>query len=162
MQNQIFIFSVFLLNGFLIGLLFDIFRTLRKAFKTSDIITNIEDILFWVISGLSILYNIFKFNKGELRSYIFLGILLGAIIYLLVFSKAFIKISLFIIKIIKKVVYVIIIVPIKFLAKIIRKIFIKPFFFIFVNVRKILSNFKLNLIKMYNKNKKSKLKKDLQ
>lgn len=162
MQNQIFIFSVFLLNGFLIGLLFDIFRTLRKAFKTSDIITNIEDILFWVISGLSILYNIFKFNKGELRSYIFLGILLGAIIYLLVFSKTFIKISLFIIKIIKKVVYVIIIVPIKFLAKIIRKIFIKPFFFIFVNVRKILSNFKLNLIKMYNKNKKSKLKKDLQ
>ena len=46
MQNQAFTFIIFILNGFIIGILFDIFRILRKSFKTPDSITYIEDIIF--------------------------------------------------------------------------------------------------------------------
>ena len=41
--NQANLFLIFTINGILIGLLFDIFRILRKSFKTPDIITYIED-----------------------------------------------------------------------------------------------------------------------
>ena len=50
--NQANLFLIFTINGILIGLLFDIFRILRKSFKTPDIITYIEDFFFWLITGL--------------------------------------------------------------------------------------------------------------
>ena len=53
--NQANLFLIFVINGILIGVLFDIFRILRKSFKTSDVITTIEDILFWIITGIIIL-----------------------------------------------------------------------------------------------------------
>ena len=63
MDNQAYSFIVFILNGILIGLLFDIFRILRKSFKTPDFITYIEDILFWILTGIITLYFIFIFNN---------------------------------------------------------------------------------------------------
>ena len=57
--NQASLFLIFVINGIIIGLVFDIFRILRKSFKTSDIITTIEDILFWIITGIIILYSIY-------------------------------------------------------------------------------------------------------
>ena len=66
-QNQAFLFLVFTLTGVIIGLLFDFFRILRRTIKTSNIITYIEDVLFWILTGLLILYNIWYFNNGEIR-----------------------------------------------------------------------------------------------
>ena len=57
--NQANLFLIFTINGILIGLLFDIFRILRKSFKTSDIITYTEDLIFWILTGLLLLYSIF-------------------------------------------------------------------------------------------------------
>ena len=74
--NQAYIFLVFIINGLIIGLVFDIFRIFRKSFKTPNIITYIEDILFWIISALIIMYSLFVFNNGQFRAYIFVGIFL--------------------------------------------------------------------------------------
>ena len=76
-SNQANLFLIFVIDGLIIGLLFDTFRILRKSFKTPDFITYVEDILFGIITGLLILYSIFKFNNGELRFYLFLGIFFG-------------------------------------------------------------------------------------
>ena len=141
MQNQVYTFFIFILNGFLIGLLFDAFRIFRKSFKTPDILTYVQDILFWILTGLLILFSIFKFNNGELRSYIFLGMLFGISIYLLVFSRVFIKISVTIITFISKIVTLVIIVPIKYILKLLRKIIFKPISFIFINLKKFKSLF---------------------
>ena len=126
MQNQAYAFLIFILNGLLIGILFDIFRIFRKSFKTSDFITYIQDIAFWIMSGVIFLYSIFKFNNGELRLYIFLGIFLGVLIYMLVFSKLFINVSVYIISLTKKIFHILIIVPIKFCIKIFNMIIYKP------------------------------------
>ena len=72
--NQLYTFLIFILVGMVIGITYDIFRILRKSFKTIDIITYIQDFLFWIITGVILLYSIFTFNNGELRSYIFIGI----------------------------------------------------------------------------------------
>lgn len=46
-QGQIFI--IFLILGLSIGLIYDFFRAMRQIFKTSDLITTIEDIIFMAI-----------------------------------------------------------------------------------------------------------------
>lgn len=160
MQNQVYIFLIFILNGFLIGILFDSFRILRKSFKTANFITNIEDIAFWILSGLLLIYSIFKFTDGNLRFYIFFGILLGYLLYLLIFSKIYIKISVYIIMFIKKLVYCLLIIPVKFILKILGKFFITPIKFILQKIFHAISKFVKKIKKTLLKHKTIQEKKD--
>lgn len=91
-QNQAYLFLVFSMTGVSIGVLFDFFRILRRSIKTSNFITYIEDVLFWILTGLLFLYNIWYFNNGEIRIFMFLGIILGGLIYMSTLSSILIKI----------------------------------------------------------------------
>ena len=102
--NQAYLFLIFIINGIIIGILLDFFRILRKSFKTSDIITYFEDLLFWILTGIIILYSIFTFNNGEIRLFIFLAITIGVIAYMLLFSFYVIKVNVLIIKFFKKMI----------------------------------------------------------
>lgn len=150
--NQAFLFLVFVVIGLIIGLLFDVFRILRISFKTKDFVTYIEDILFWIITGILVLYSIFIFNNGEIRLFIFIGIAIGVILYIMLFSSLIIKYSVYIINFIKKVVRVvlkIIVIPIKCLIKVFKKIFFKPISFVTINIRKIIDKL-INKMKIPN------------
>ena len=117
-QNQAYLFLVFSLTGVIIGILFDFFRILRRSIKTSNIITYIQDILFWILTGIIILYSIWYFNNGELRIYVLLGLIIGILIYISTLSniivKVFTKILVFFINILK--------VPFKIVKETITKI----------------------------------------
>lgn len=142
--SQGYLFLIFILVGIIIGLLFDFFRILRRTFKTSDFITYIQDILFWILSGIILIYAIFIFNNGELRAYIFLSIFIGIITYMLTISKYFIKFNVMILSGIKKVIiaiFKIIIYPIKMILKLLKIIFIKPLNFIKNGFKNIMSKF---------------------
>lgn len=143
--NQAYLFLIFALNGVLIGVLFDFFRILRKSFKTADFVTYIEDVLFWILTGMSILYSIFVFNNGEIRFFMFLGILIGLLLYMLLLSSYIIKANVYIITTTKKIIISIfktIFHPIIIFLKFIKKIFFKPICFLFINVKNILKNIK--------------------
>ena len=86
-QNQLFSFFIYVIVGILLGFIFDIFRALRKSIKNSTVATNIEDILFVIISFIIITTVVQIISKGELRFYILLGIILGILIYFLSVSK---------------------------------------------------------------------------
>ena len=139
-QNQAYLFLVFSLTGVVIGVLFDFFRILRRSIKTSNIITYIEDVLFWIITGLLILYNIWYFNNGEIRIYMFLGIMMGILIYMFTLSNfiilIFTKVLVTIIKILE--------LPIKTIIDIFRKIFTNLVFLF----DKIIKKFKIKKGKM--------------
>ena len=143
--EQLINFIYFIITGMILSIVFDIFRVLRKSFKTSDIITNIQDILFGIITGMILLSSIFLFNNGELRLYLFLGIAFGIIIYMLSISKYFIKINVAIINFIKKII-ILLTKPFKILFKFIKRLFFKPISFIIINIKllikKILTKFK--------------------
>ena len=102
--NQAFLFLIFIINGIFIGLVFDFFRILRRSFKTCDLVTYIEDMSFWIITGIIILYSIFTFNNGEIRLFMFLGIFLGCFLYMILMSSHIIKINVFIINVIKNII----------------------------------------------------------
>lgn len=155
--NQANLFLIFAINGVIIGLVFDIFRILRKSFKTSDVVTTLEDILFWLITGIIVLYSIFIFNNGEIRFFMFLGIFLGIMLYMLLLSSHIIKFSVKVIAIIKRAVafiFKILISPIQFIYKIIKNMLKKPILFCFINIKKTIRQIYTRIYK--NKNKKGK------
>lgn len=143
--SQLYSLLIFTITGIIIGVFFDIFRILRRSFKTPDIITYIEDILFWIFTGVFFITVLFKFNNGEIRSYVLLGLIFGIIVYMLIISKYFIKINIKIIKIIKKILAY----PIKIILKI-----IKPLTFIVINIRKIIVDIFNKILKTTKKYKK--------
>ena len=139
-ENQAYLFLIFTLNGVFIGLLFDFFRILRQGFKTNNIITYIQDIIFWTISGLSIIFSMVNFSNGTLRFFMVIGIIIGFITYILTFSKYIRKFSISIIKILKKIVkfiWRIIIYPFKIMRKIIIVPLKKLIKNIYKNVKKV-------------------------
>jgi spore cortex biosynthesis protein yabQ len=121
-----------MLCGIVIGIGFDIFRVLRKSFRTSDMVTYIEDILFGILTGIFLIIMLFIFNNGQLRFFIFVAISLGLLLYLLTISKYFIKINVIILAFIKKLVHMML-YPIQKLYKIMTK----PFYFLIINLKKL-------------------------
>ena len=156
-SNQAYLFLVFIINGIVIGLLFDFFRISRKVFNTNDMITYIEDILFWILAGANVLYSIFIFNNGEMRLFMFLAILLGAFAYMVLISSYIIKINVKIINILKKVLEILSL-PLKAIYRLIHRLFFKPIHFLFINVRKNFTNFGTKISKTKKNCKKLKIK----
>lgn len=155
--NQAYLFLIFIANGIIIGILFDFFRILRKAFKTSDMITYIEDLLFWILTGIIILYSIFTFNNGEIRLFMFLAISIGVLVYILLFSSYVIKVNVAIISCIKKItikIFGFLSVPFKYFYKSIKKIFFRPISFVIINIRKNSTNLFKNIVKISKNAKK--------
>lgn len=128
MNSQIYILLAFFITGIIIGLIFDIFRITRKAFKVPNILIYIEDILFWILTGIILLFTIFNFTTGEIRLYMIITVIFGSLTYFITISKYFILINIKVIQFLKSMVYFILL-PFKkiwqFFSKIIDKIKIK-------------------------------------
>jgi len=82
-----------ILCGILTGLIYDFFRIKRKTIKTGALFVYIEDLVYWIIVAGVVFALIFYSNDGEIRGYIFIGIIIGAIFYALLFSKIIVNIS---------------------------------------------------------------------
>lgn len=152
---QVYSFTIYIISGILIGMFFDIFRILRKSFNTPDIVTYIEDIIFWLFTGLFLIFILFQINNGEIRIYNILGILIGGIFYMLTISKFFIKINVLIVTFIKNIIYKVIkilLYPVKVIFRILRKLF-TPFTFFVINIKKTTFNFNKNIHKIIKKDK---------
>lgn len=146
--NQTSLFLIFTIDGVLIGIIFDIFRILRKTIKTSDFVTYIEDFLFGIITSIILFYSIFTYNNGELRFFMFLAVILGFVLYLCTISSYLIKINVKIINVIKRIflnLFEIIYKPLIKTFKILKKIIFKPILFVIINIRKNMKNIKNRL-----------------
>lgn len=148
--SQLFCLGIFIITGILIGLLFDVFRILRKSFHTADWITYIQDILFWILAGSMMLFSIFTFNHGEIRSYVFIGIIIGVVIYMLALSKLFVKSSVTIILFLKKIFSY----PIHLIEKLIKIIIINPILFVTKKGKRKIQSIHKNLHNFTKNNKK--------
>lgn len=85
--EQVYIFLSSVLIGALMGIVFDFFRALRRKGNTKNIVVYIQDIIFWLIVAIIIITSSFILNNGDLRGYMIIGYLLGAILYMLILSN---------------------------------------------------------------------------
>ena len=84
--EQVYIFLWSVLLGAIMGVVFDFFRALRRNGNTRNIIVYIQDVIFWLIVAIIIITSSFLLNNGELRGYMLIGYLLGALLYMLILS----------------------------------------------------------------------------
>ncbi len=87
LSHQAHMFIVSILLGVKIFLFYDFFRALRKINKYKNMQVHIQDLIFVIIVTIYAFYLYLYESNGAIRGYYFIGITLGAIVYLLTLSK---------------------------------------------------------------------------
>ncbi len=91
MQLVIFGYSCVLGAG--LGLLYDFFRIVRMMINPRNIAIFIQDVIYFIISGLITFLFVLGFNRGEARFYILAGEGIGWIIYHITLGEVIYKCS---------------------------------------------------------------------
>ena len=92
------VFYATIYGGILIGILFDINRSLKENFKIIKKTSFILDVLFWIVITLIVVNTISKF---QLRYYHFVALAVGFILYYNTISKFILKFNNIVIGFIK-------------------------------------------------------------
>jgi len=120
LEQQIINFLVTVGLGLVMGAIFDFYYVLRCLFRPRKIFVHICDFFIWLFMIAFVFITLVYVNWGEIRFYVFLGIILGTLIYYLAFSKYIKIIYKHIIKTILKILYIIksiVLFPFKLVAK---------------------------------------------
>ncbi len=120
MSEQAWLFLLTVLTGMCVGLLYDLFRILRKVVRHHPFVVNIEDLVFWILATGIGAYFFLNENNGEVRIFAVLGIILGAVLYFAVLSRYIVTFGVWIVNLIKsflKMLYKLTILPFARLLK---------------------------------------------
>lgn len=101
-SDQLYIFIWAIIFGGLLGFFYDIIRVFRRILPHEKLAIGVEDIIFWFIAAIIIFGYIFNTNDGVMRGFIFIGLSLGVIIYMLLFSRIFVEFTAKTIRIVLK------------------------------------------------------------
>lgn len=76
--------------SFVLGLglafIYDLLRLSRRVIKTNDLVINIQDIIFLILSGVGAACAAYAVNNGQMRAYALLGTVLGFATYRMIFK----------------------------------------------------------------------------
>jgi len=86
--NQAIIFSLVLVWGIFVGLIFDCYRTFRLFWRPGLWGTSLGDLFFWLLVTSLTYFFLMLISWGEVRFYVFLGIGIGFLLYLKLFSSS--------------------------------------------------------------------------
>ncbi|MBQ2676343.1 MAG: spore cortex biosynthesis protein YabQ [Clostridia bacterium] len=126
-------FFISMIVGVGLCLLYDVFRIIRLANKPDTVSGFVQDISFFVMAALVTFFNILVRCSGEIRWFVLLGELLGAICCRLTLSRLIMAISKGIIRFVKAVISLIdklIFSPVKGALRWIKALFCRVFGFL--------------------------------
>ena len=87
LYHQAYTFAVTILTGALLALLFDFYRAMRTLLRPRPAIAAAADLLYWLLATAVTIASLLICNWLELRFYVFLGLVSGAISYFRFFSR---------------------------------------------------------------------------
>lgn len=87
-RNELYIFGISILTGVAAGIIFDFFRAVRRCGRGRGGAVAFYDICFWISEAALVFSAAYNFNSGQIRFYIFIGMAVGATLYLLTLSRA--------------------------------------------------------------------------
>ena len=88
-QTEIFLLALGF--GFLLGILYDVFRTLRLIISGSDVFTVFMDVLYFMLCAFLVFCFNLVVDSGKIRIYVLFGDMLGWLIYYFTFGEISIK-----------------------------------------------------------------------
>ncbi|OPX43819.1 spore protein YabQ [Ruminiclostridium hungatei] len=135
--EQVYIFLYAILAGAIAAFLYDLLRIKRRAVKTGVIFVGLEDILYWLTVAVFLFITVYNSNSGQMRGFIFIGNVIGVMLYESLLSNLIIKSSMMVIRLIIKIfkfiwmavsypfklAYKIIAIPVAFIFRLIEKLF---------------------------------------
>ena len=143
-QTEIFLLSLGF--GFLLGIFYDVFRTLRLIISRSAGFTVFMDILYFVACTFLVFFFNLVVDEGKIRLYVLFGDLMGWLIYYFSFGEISVRLSNRIILSVRKLFYAV------------SKPFLRLGYRLKRKNKKYVSFFK-KIIKKFNKNSKFNLQK---
>ncbi|OAT80681.1 spore cortex biosynthesis protein YabQ [Desulfotomaculum copahuensis] len=88
LDDQLFAFVLTLGAGMLAGFLYDCYRVVRELLRPGKTVVLLGDLLYWLLLTGVVFAVLLAGNQGEVRFYLLLGLGLGALVYLKLFSPA--------------------------------------------------------------------------
>ena len=107
-------FLTFVIVGIVLGIVFDFFRAMRKIKKYSTRVVYLQDIIFFIITGLIISSVLIYKLQYDLRIYLFFAIILGVIIYIVTFSRHVVRVLISLIRT-SKTIFLFMLLPLQLL-----------------------------------------------
>jgi len=103
-EQQLITLGWMVVTGAGVGLFFDLYRVARGLIRPRWLLTALGDGLFWLfVAGFT--YGVLlQVNFGEVRSYIFLGIILGLLLYYRLLSPLVLKLALKLLGVLRRLV----------------------------------------------------------
>lgn len=90
--------GISLLLGVVLFLLYDILRIFRRVVPHGNIWIGIEDFLYWICCAAVVFVMLYQENDGMVRGFALGGIVIGMMLYYLLFSRFVIRINVAILK----------------------------------------------------------------
>jgi len=104
LQIQFVTMGMMLLGGLSLGGLFDLYRVLAGQLRAPRYAYYLLDIMFWVLGTALIFSLLYMSNLGQVRMFIFIGLLVGVGVYFLLFSKSVIAFILWAIRVVRLII----------------------------------------------------------
>ncbi|MEL7647827.1 MAG: spore cortex biosynthesis protein YabQ [Sedimentibacter sp.] len=140
--TQEYMLMVSVMAGMLLGFLWDTYRLVRHFARTGTFGTAVGDLIYWIISINVSVRIIFNLSYGNVRLFILIGFIMGALLYFYGISRYVLKFLIFVTG---------------FVLGAIKKIFwmlVEPFRFVIKQLRLLLHPIVVKLEKMRNNAKK--------
>lgn len=102
LQVQFVTMGMMLCSGCLLGGIFDAIRVISSQMKLARWLLHIIDVGFGFASAVLVFRILYLANSGELRYFIFIGLILGIAIYFFWFSRPVVRLVQLLVKCLKK------------------------------------------------------------
>lgn len=124
LSTQFVTLGMMFVGGLALGVLYDMYRVLSDRLKVPNWVLAILDILYWLVGTVLVFRMLYASNQGQVRVFIFIGLVAGIIGYFALLSRMVLRFIGFIIKVVqaairigKRMIDIFIVLPIKFLYR---------------------------------------------
>lgn len=94
--NQVYAFVFSVVAGAVWLVVYDVLKIVRHIFVCNSVVTAVCDTTFWLTGAALIIVTALLLNEGYIRSYLFIGIFFGAILYVLTIGNVLRRIGRFV------------------------------------------------------------------
>lgn len=105
-------------SGAVMGVLFDVYRVLSGQLRPPRWLVPLLDGVYWIVATLFVFRALLYSNYGQVRFYVFLGLLFGVWVYFRLASRWTVRLTLFAIRCVKAFI--------RFIRRTIELVVIKP------------------------------------
>nr|WP_275984053.1 spore cortex biosynthesis protein YabQ [Paenibacillus hamazuiensis] len=124
MEVQFVTLGMMFLGGLALGVLYDLYRVLSDRLNVPNWVLAILDIVYWLVGTVLVFRLLYASNHGQVRIFIFIGLVIGILFYFSFLSRMTIRFICFMIKVVqaairigKRTIDIFIVTPILFLYR---------------------------------------------